>query len=120
MSSIIKLKNTMSSGIKLKNTTSDTIKIKTTQTEEIKLKNTETDSIKLKNTQVDEIELKNTEPVIFVSTHESFDGGYEITPKVENQLFETKNKLMKEDLNVLPIPFHMVNNEKGQTVIIGG
>lgn len=54
------------------------------------------------------------------STHETYEGKYEVTPKVEEQCLETKDKLMKDNVNIKSIPFFSVSNETGgNTVYIG-
>lgn len=51
----------------------------------------------------------------------SYEGGYEVTPKVEAQTLSTANRSMEKDLTVLAIPYYEVdNNQQGQTIIIGG
>lgn len=49
-----------------------------------------------------------------------YKGEYEITPKVTEQILETKNKSMKEDITVFQIPYSsVINPSGGQTVTIG-
>jgi hypothetical protein len=49
----------------------------------------------------------------------TYNGSYVVIPTVEGQLMETKNKYMKDDVNVRPIPFYSVgNNSGGNTVFI--
>ena len=54
------------------------------------------------------------------SLKETYEGAYEITPRVIEQTFETENKYMEKDLTVLAIPYCEVSNQSGTTVIIGG
>lgn len=50
----------------------------------------------------------------------SYDGVYEITPKITAQHFNTKDKVMKKDLLVESIPYYEVENlQNGITVTIG-
>ena len=49
-----------------------------------------------------------------------YEGSYEITPAIEAQTLETKNRKMEEDLKVLEIPYFETSNPSGTTVIIGG
>lgn len=49
-----------------------------------------------------------------------YEGEYEVTPKVEEQVLPTKGKGMKEDVTVKAIPVFEVSNEHGTTFIIGG
>ena len=53
------------------------------------------------------------EGVIEGGSSPPYEGDYEITPKVSQQEFETKNKRMKEDLTVLAIPYSQVSNPQG-------
>ena len=49
-----------------------------------------------------------------------FNGSYEIIPSVEGTTMDTKNKYMRDDVNIHPIPFFSVgNNSGGNTVYIG-
>lgn len=54
--------------------------------------------------------------------YELYAGVYEVTPKPDStQVLKTTNKILKEDVRVLKIPFYEVSNQQGgQTVIIGG
>lgn len=49
-----------------------------------------------------------------------YNGKYEITPKTEEQVLQTKNKSMRENLTVKGIPTYEVSNSSGTTFIIGG
>lgn len=51
---------------------------------------------------------------------EQYEGDYTITPKVEEQKMQTKNKMMKDNVTIQQIPFHEFSNETGTTVVIGG
>lgn len=54
------------------------------------------------------------------SSGQIYDGSYEITPKVDGQTMNTKDKYMLDDVNVHPIPFFSVGNDSGgNTVYIG-
>lgn len=49
-----------------------------------------------------------------------YQGEYEVTPKVTEQVIPTKDKLLKEDVIVNSIPFFNVSNTSGgNTVYIG-
>lgn len=52
--------------------------------------------------------------------YEFYEGSYNFVPKVSEQLMETKDKAMKDNVTVAGIPFHEVSNETGTTVVIGG
>ena len=51
-----------------------------------------------------------------------FDGPYQVTSEVDGlQILQTENKVMPEDLVVMPIPYSETSNPKGGlTVCIGG
>ena len=49
---------------------------------------------------------------------ETYEGEYVITPHTYEQVFETKNKTMKDDLTVLEIPYDETTNPYGTTVVI--
>ena len=49
----------------------------------------------------------------------TYEGSYDIVPTIEGQSMKTKDKYMKDDVNVHPIPYHSVsNNSGGNTVYI--
>lgn len=49
-----------------------------------------------------------------------YDGEYVVTPKVEAQTLETKDKVLRENVEILKIPFFSTsNNSGGNTVYIG-
>lgn len=50
-----------------------------------------------------------------------YDGSYEVTPNFEEQILETKDKIMEQDVEVHKIPVWEVSNTAGgKTIIIGG
>lgn len=50
-----------------------------------------------------------------------YDGSYTVRPEVDAQTLETKSKIMQDNLTIMAIPYHAVDNpQSGQTVIIGG
>ena len=61
------------------------------------------------------------EPAVKVGVSgNTYEGEYEITPTVDGQTMATKNKYMKEDVDIHPIPFFSVGNTSGgNTVYIG-
>ena len=66
-------------------------------------------------------------PVEFCEIHElipngveEYNGGYSVTPRVDEQLLCTAKKFMVEDVTIKAIPFYNVsNNSGGNTVYIG-
>lgn len=50
----------------------------------------------------------------------TYEGSYEITPSVDGQTMATKDKYMKKDVDISPIPYFSVgNNSGGNTIYIG-
>lgn len=50
-----------------------------------------------------------------------YEGEYEVTPKWEDIVLETKQKSMRDDVTVTEIPYLEVENPQGGvTVVIGG
>lgn len=53
--------------------------------------------------------------------HETYNGEYNVIPKIEEQTLNTSDKLMLDDVKIKAIPFYEVSNPyNGETVIIGG
>lgn len=53
--------------------------------------------------------------------YENYTGSYEVTPKIESQVVDTKNKTMTSDILIKEIPTYKVSNSSGGTTfIIGG
>lgn len=49
-----------------------------------------------------------------------YEGEYEITPKITEQVLETKNKSLLDNITVFQIPYASVSNPSGgNTVTIG-
>lgn len=58
--------------------------------------------------------------VILVKTDDTYDGDYDVIPRVYQQILETKDKLMLDDVVVEVIPILKVTNlSDGYTVTIG-
>lgn len=59
--------------------------------------------------------------IVQVCDHENYKGEYAITPTFEGTTMKTKNKVMKFDVELKPIPVERVANlSGGNTIIIGG
>jgi hypothetical protein len=52
--------------------------------------------------------------------YEKYKGSYEITPRLEGQVVETKDKVLLDDLRVKEIPIQRVSNIGGGTTIYIG
>lgn len=55
--------------------------------------------------------------LVIAVERESYDGPYEITPKVEAQTMATKGKVMRSDVTVLEVPVYRVTNASGGTTV---
>ena len=47
-------------------------------------------------------------------------GSYTVTPKVHAQFLNTKDKIMRDNVSILEIPYYETSNLTGKTVYIGG
>lgn len=52
-----------------------------------------------------------------VSEHETYDGEYSITPKLEAQTLPTKKKVMSDDIKVEAVPVYETSNNSGGTTV---
>lgn len=51
---------------------------------------------------------------------EPYDGEYDVVPRLTQQILETKDKLLEQDLVIEKIPITSVSNQSGgNTIIIG-
>ena len=58
--------------------------------------------------------------VFLIKTDEVYEGDYNVTPRVYQQVLETKDKLMLDDVTVEIIPLsRVINLSNGYTVTIG-
>ena len=58
--------------------------------------------------------------VFLVKTDEIYDGDYNVIPRVYQQVLQTKDKLMIDDVTVEVIPLSKIKNlQNGYTVTIG-
>ena len=58
--------------------------------------------------------------VILVKTDDVYDGNYDVTPRVYQQVLETKDKLMLDDVTIEIIPLaKTINLSNGYTITIG-
>lgn len=55
--------------------------------------------------------------LVITVDRESYDGPYEITPKVEAQTMATKGKVMRDNVTVLEVPVYRVANPSGGTTV---
>ena len=67
------------------------------------------------------LRIKVKSNVIINETTDEYDGQYEINPSFDDQILETKNKLMTDDVTVNAITVSRTTNPSGgKTVYIGG
>lgn len=58
--------------------------------------------------------------VVLVKTDDTYDGDYNVIPRVYQQVLETKDKLMTDNVTVEVIPLSkVINPSNGYTVTIG-
>lgn len=48
-----------------------------------------------------------------------YSGDYEVIPKASSQTLETKEKIMRDDLEITSIPYFETSNQYGKTIYIG-
>lgn len=94
---------------------------------QIKLENKETPNITIDSitSYGGEIKLQNQQAtkirIINGIYGEEYKGSYNVIPQVAEQTLETKDKVLKDNVTIQPIPFYEVDNlQDGQTIIIGG
>ena len=61
-----------------------------------------------------------TGSIAIVGAEEVYQGRHTVIPRIYSQTLPTKNKLVKEDVLVLEIPYYETSNLSGKTVYIGG
>ena len=58
--------------------------------------------------------------IFFINTDVTYEGPYDVIPRVYQQILETKDKLMTDDVTVEIIPLaKTLNQSNGYTVTIG-
>lgn len=58
--------------------------------------------------------------IVFIKTDDVYEGDYNVIPRVYQQILETKDKVMLDDVTVEVIPLSKVlNPSNGYTVTIG-
>lgn len=50
---------------------------------------------------------------------DTYEGDYVVSPKIRDQILETRNKKMLEDVVVEKVPYYETSNTSGTTVYIG-
>lgn len=55
---------------------------------------------------------------VFQVQGEEYEGSYEVTPKLEEQILQTAEKVMTNDLKIKEIPYAEVTNPAGGTTVI--
>ena len=54
-----------------------------------------------------------------IDGHDEYEGAYVVIPSTDDQILDTNNKVMTQDLTVEAIPTWQTSNEYGITFIIG-
>ncbi len=68
-----------------------------------------------------DVDLETDTIEIIKTDAESYEGPYNITPLAfQEQEFETKDKILEENIKVKEIPYYETSNQYGDTVYIGG
>ena len=52
--------------------------------------------------------------------YESYDGDYEVVPRLHEQVLNTSKKIMQDDVKIKEIPVTRVSNTSGGTTVIIG
>lgn len=56
-----------------------------------------------------------------IAAHETYEGAYEVTPKIYEAVeLPTRDRLLRDDVTVKQIPQYEVSNEAGGTTLIMG
>lgn len=79
------------------------------------------DLISLGNDSVELISIENGEFDKFLETDKEkdyYEGPYVVTPKSQEQILNTKNKFLDDNVEVKEIPYFETSNEFGTTVYI--
>ena len=62
----------------------------------------------------------NNIAMVYAGGTDPYEGPYSVTPKVDAQSLETRDKYMKNDVTIKAIPYYNVSNTSGgSTVYIG-
>lgn len=65
-------------------------------------------------------DFESASKIVLVDTTEHYNGDYEVTPKTIQQVMQTRNRIMDNDVIINKIPyFETGNNFGGNTVYIG-
>lgn len=65
-------------------------------------------------------DFESASKIVIVDTTEHYKGNYEVTPKTIQQVMQTRNLIMDNDVIINKIPyFETGNNSGGNTVYIG-
>ena len=51
---------------------------------------------------------------------DEYNGDYEVTPKLEEQILQTAEKVMQKDVKIKKIPITTITNSNGATTVIIG
>ena len=87
----------------------------------VRLKVLEPTPVRLKIVDSDEVRFTTDQYIkIRGGDYDTYNGPYEITPRLYQQTLSTDNKVMRDDVSVFEIPITRTTNpDGGQTVLIG-
>lgn len=59
--------------------------------------------------------------IAILDKYKEYDGEYSVVPGMEEQVLETEDKHLSENISVAPIPYEEIPNAAGgYTIVIGG
>lgn len=83
----------------------------------ITVKNTEQQYVGVKNAKKQSIGIENEYTIVY--GEETYEGDYIVEPDFVEQVLETKNKIMSDNVSVLKIRVSETANQYGTTIYIG-
>lgn len=63
------------------------------------------------------VRVKADQRKVVINEYEDYGGEYAVTPTVAGETLPTKDKVMRDDLEVRPIPFYETSNNSGGTTV---
>lgn len=74
----------------------------------------------LKGTAASKVSVAGNLAASYETKITAYEGDYEVTPKMEAQTLQTAMKMMRNDVQVKPIPIHRTSNASGGTTVYIG